>query len=65
MLDPRVREAVLGYQSGRFDLETAAQLLLQVRRDTGCLELHAPPGTGDAQRRLVERFQELARELRS
>lgn len=59
MLDPRVRKALLAYQAGTCELEEAAQMLLQVRRETGCLELQAPAGTPPRQQQLVARFAEL------
>jgi hypothetical protein len=59
VLDPRARRVLLDYQAGKCDLEAAAQVLLQVRRDTGCLEIHAPPGTAPPQQLLVARFAEL------
>jgi hypothetical protein len=62
MLDPRVRTALLEYRDGCRGLESAAQLLAQVRRETGCLELHASASTGPAQRALLARFAELIAE---
>ena len=59
MLDPRVRTALLEYNAGRCDLESAAQLLARVRRETGCLELHPSPAAGPAERALLARFAEL------
>lgn len=59
MLDPRVRAALTEYQKGRRSLESAAQLLVQVRRETGCLELHASASAGAAERALLTRFAEL------
>lgn len=59
MLDPRVRTAILEYSRGVRDLESAAQLLAQVRRDTGCLELHPSSAAGPAERALLARFAEL------
>ena len=59
MLDPRVRTALTDYQRGRLSLEAAAQLLLTVRRETGCLELHAAPNAGAADRALLARFAAL------
>lgn len=59
MLDRRVRQALLDYQSGTIELDAAAQLLLTVRRETGCLELHAPPGTAPRQQQLVARYAQL------
>jgi hypothetical protein len=61
VLDPRVRKALLDYQAGTCELEDAAQMLLQVRRETGCLELQAPPGTAPRQQQLVARFNELVK----
>lgn len=61
MLDPRARKAILDYQAGKCGLENATQALLRVRRETGCLELHAPPGTAPQQQRLVARYAELVR----
>ena len=61
MLDSRARQAILDYQAGKCDLEDAAQILLQVRRETGCLDLQAPPGTPPRQQLLVKRFSELVR----
>ena len=62
MLDRRVRTAILEFQQGRRSLEDAAQLLAQVRRETGCLELYASASTGAAERALLARFAELAAE---
>jgi hypothetical protein len=62
MLDPRVRTALVEYGQGRRSLESAAQLLAQVRRETGCLELHAPASAGPAERALLARFAELVAE---
>jgi len=59
MLDPRVRTALLEYQQGKRSLEATAQLLADVRRETGCLELHAAPSAGAAERALLARFAEL------
>lgn len=59
MLDPRVRTALTDYQRGRLTLEDTAQLLITVRRETGCLELHASPRAGAADRALWARFAEL------
>ena len=59
MLDPRVRTALVEYQQGHRSLESAAQLLAQVRRDTGCLDLLASPSAGAAERALLARFAEL------
>ena len=62
MLDPRVRTALVEYQRGRRDLESAAQLLAQVRRETGCLALHGSASAGAAERALLARFAELVAE---
>jgi hypothetical protein len=43
-------------------LEQAAERLMQVRRETGCLELHCAPGAPAAQQHLVARFAELSRQ---
>ena len=59
MLDPRVRAALEAYQRGRSGLEATAQLLARVRRETGCLELHASPTASVAERALLARFAEL------
>ena len=59
MLDPRVRTALVEYREGRRSLEDTAQLLAEVRRVTGCLELHAAPSAGAAERALLARFAEL------
>ena len=59
MLDPRVRTALVEYQRGHRSLESAAQCLAQVRRETGCLELHASPSAGAAERALLARVAEL------
>jgi hypothetical protein len=59
MLDPRVRTALLEYQQGKRSLEATAQLLADVRRETGCLELHAAPSAGAAERALMARFAQL------
>jgi hypothetical protein len=61
MLDPRVRRALLDYEAGVRGLEETVQLLLDVRRERGCLEIHAPAGAADPQRRLVERYSERVR----
>jgi hypothetical protein len=61
VLDPRVRKALLDYQAGRCGLEDAAQMLLQVRPETGCLELQAQAGTPPEQQRLAARCAELVR----
>ena len=60
-LDPRVRKAILSYENGECGLEDAAQMLFRVRRETGCLELQAPPGTSHQQQRLVARYAELVK----
>jgi hypothetical protein len=62
MLDPRVRTTLLEYQQGRQSLEAAAQALARVRRETGCLELHASAGASPAERALLARFAELVAE---
>jgi hypothetical protein len=59
MLDPRVRDALVAYQQDRVGLEATAQLLAQVQRETGCLELHASPGASPAERALLARFAAL------
>ena len=59
MLDKRVRTALIEYQEGRRTLEQTAQLLAQVRRETGCLELHPAPSAGARERALLARFAEL------
>lgn len=59
MLDARVRETLQDFQSGRCDLETAAQRLLVVRRERGCLTLMDASGASPEQRALVSRFREL------
>jgi hypothetical protein len=61
MLDIRVRQVLVEYQSGRCTLERAAQVLLEVRRETGCLELHSSASTPPAQRQLVDRYDALVR----
>lgn len=61
MLDPRVRTVLTEYLAGRCDVEQAAQVLLHVRRETGCLELHASATTAPAQRLLVQRYDALVR----
>lgn len=61
MLDARVRTALLDFQAGRCDLETAAQALLTVRRERGCLTLMEAPESAPAQRALVARYRELVR----
>ncbi|MCC6774915.1 MAG: hypothetical protein IT360_27350 [Gemmatimonadaceae bacterium] len=60
MLDPRVRHAIADFQGGHCDVEQAAQRLLEVRRETGCLSLRAVANMSESQRRLIERFTELA-----
>lgn len=59
MLDARVRTALTEFQQRQCALESAAQLLAQVRRETGCLELHPSATTSPAQRALLARFAEL------
>ena len=59
MLDSRVRTALIEFQQGRRSLESAAQLLVQVRRETGCLELYPSASAGPAERTLLARFAEL------
>ena len=59
MLDSRVRTALTDYQRGRLSLEECAQMLLAVRRETGCLELRTAPSAGEADRALLARFAEL------
>lgn len=59
MLDARVRETLRDFQAGRCDLETAAQRLLVVRRERGCLTLMDAPGASPQERALVSRFREL------
>ena len=61
-LDPRVRATVLDYEAGRCDVNTAAERLMQVRRERGCLEVHAGPNASQAVRLLVSRVAELIRE---
>ena len=61
MLDSRVRNVVAEYLAGRCDVENAAQQLLVVRRETGCLELHASASTSATQRLLVDRYAALVR----
>ena len=58
-LDARIRTTLLEYQSGRCDIDVAAARLVQVRRDTGCLELHAAPNATPTDRALVARVAEL------
>jgi hypothetical protein len=60
MLDPRVRGALLAYQQRRSSLEATAELLAMVRRETGCLELHASAAAGPEERALIARFAELS-----
>jgi hypothetical protein len=60
MLDPRVRAALMEFHRGRCDVETTAQLLRQLRRETGCLELHASVSVTADERALLARFAELA-----
>ena len=43
-------------------LESAAVVLLNVRRETGCLALLSRPDTPPAQRRLIERYAALVQE---
>lgn len=59
MLDPRVRKALIEFRQGRRSLEDTAQLLAQVRRATGCLELRAASSAGPAEHALLARFAEL------
>lgn len=66
MLDPTVRQTLLKYQAGQVTLEDAAQVLLEVRRRTGCLYLQSPADADERGRALVARFNELvAREFGS
>jgi hypothetical protein len=58
MLGPRVRAALVEYQQGRRDPESAARLLAHVRRGTGCLELYASASSGPGERALRARFAE-------
>ena len=60
MLDPRVRTALLEFRAGRRTLEATAQTLAQVRRETGCLELHASASADEREGALLTRFAELA-----
>ncbi|MDF1501783.1 hypothetical protein [Roseisolibacter sp. H3M3-2] len=62
MLDPRVRTALIEYQQGRRDLESAAWLLAQVRRETGRLELYPSASSSPAERALLARFAQLVTE---
>lgn len=59
MLDPRVRAALTEYRDGRRSLEATAQALYEVRKETGCLELHPSPTAGASERALLARFAEL------
>ena len=59
MLDSRVRTALIEFQQGRRSLESAAQLLVQVRRETGCLDLYPSTAVAPAERALLARFAEL------
>ena len=59
MLDPRVRIALTEYQRQQRSLESTAMLLAQVRRETGCLELHSSPNAEPTERALAIRFAEL------
>jgi hypothetical protein len=47
------------YQRGKCGLEETAQLLAKVRRETGCLELHAAPSASAEERALTARLAEL------
>jgi len=60
MLDPRVREALLALRAQRITVEDAAQQLLQVRRETGCLWLMVSADSSAAERALVDRYTALA-----
>jgi hypothetical protein len=60
VLDSRIRKAIVEFQQGRLSLEEAAALLIQVRRETGCLTLRPSPTAGTAERELIARFEELA-----
>jgi hypothetical protein len=62
MLDPRVRQAITEYQAGHCTLEVAAQRLLRVRRESGCLDLRASPAATTEQRALITRYSELVAE---
>lgn len=59
MLDPRVRRALTEYHQGKRSLEETAQLLVTVRRESGCLELYPSPSAGAADRALLARYAEL------
>jgi hypothetical protein len=61
-LDPRVRTTLIDFRAGRCDVETAAQRLLAVRRETGCLTLQASAAATADEQRLVARLAELTRE---
>jgi hypothetical protein len=61
-LDARLRTTLLDYHAGRCDLDAAAARLLQVRRETGCLELRAAPNATAADHALVDRVTELVRQ---
>lgn len=60
MLDPRVRETLLALRAERMTVEEAAQSLLAVRRETGCLSLMVSAGSSATERALVDRYTALA-----
>ena len=59
MLDHRVHAALTAFHRGRHDVETTAQLLIGLRRELGCLELHPSSSATANERALLARFAEL------
>lgn len=60
MLDPRVRETLLTFRAERMTVEEAAQSLLEVRRERGCLSLAVSANSSVAERELIARYTALA-----
>ena len=60
MLDARVRETLLALRAERVTVEEAAQSLLEVRRETGCLSLMVSADSSGPERALVDRYTALA-----
>lgn len=60
MLDPRVREILMSLRAERLTVEEAAQSLLLVRRESGCLSLMVSEGSSATERALVDRYAALA-----
>jgi len=60
MLDPRVRETLLAFRAERLTVEEATQVLLEVRRSSGCLSLIVSASSSANERALFERYTTLA-----